>query len=151
MSVYIQFIRRRTYVAYTRLHSCIFGYAKIGANRCPLEVRMRRNVYWWIRSSKLEILTHFGWSQTMSLDLYIRLSWRTGHFKCSFHGHSSNLRTLEHFFKAFSLSSWCNGAFVYFLANSLGSYSSGAHFFPLQLGPVADLEKIFRRGWAKKS
>ena len=118
MSIYIQFIRRRTYVAYTRLHSCIFGYAKIGVNRCPLEVRMRRNVYWRIRSSKFEILTDFGWSQTMLLDLYIRLSWRTGHFKCSFHGHSSNLRTLDFFFVAFSLNSWCIedalGAFVYF-------------------------------------
>jgi len=72
------------------------GMPKLVSNRCPLEVRMWRNVYWRIRSSKLEILTHFGWSQTMSLDLYIRLSWRTGHFKCSFHGHSSNLRTLEH-------------------------------------------------------
>ena len=75
------------------------GMPKLVSNRCPLEVRMWRNVYWRIRSSKLEILTHFGWSQTMLLDLYIRLSWRTGHFKCSFHGHSSNLRTLEHFFK----------------------------------------------------
>ena len=69
-----------------------------------------------------------------SLTLYWSLYQTLGgqHFKCSFHGRSLNLRTLDFFFVAFSLNSRCIedalGAFVYFHANSLGSCCNGASF-----------------------